>query len=406
MNPTPVPPLTVLVAPAGFKEGLGAREVAEHIAGGVLKAMPQARVLQAPLVDGGEGFVAALIEATGGRLQPCRVTGPVGAPVDAVFGWLGGAGPLTAVIEVAEAAGLRRVPRGQRDPRLTTSHGVGELIRAALDGGARRILLGCGDSGVNDGGAGMLQALGVRLLDAQGRSLARGGAALLHLHRIELLGLDPRLATVTLEAAVNWHNRLLGADGVSRVYGPQKGATPEQALELDAALGVYADRIRWTTGRDVAALPGAGASGGIGAGFTALLGGALQPRYDMVMPHLDFDRRLALADLVITAEGQLDAQTLAGKLPAEVARRARALGRPVIALAGSVAPELREQPHGFDAFCSIVEQPCSLEAAMADAPRLLAQAAEHALRLVAVGARLARGTPQVQPAPRLACVGG
>ena len=382
-------PLTVLIAPSGFKESLGAREVTEAIAEGVRAAMPGARILRAPMADGGEGFTDALVEATGGRIQRVRVTGPVGLPVDGFFGWLGAPGPRTAVIEMAAAAGLRLVPRDRRNPMETTSFGVGELMRAALDAGAERILLGCGDSGVNDGGAGMAQALGARLLDRDGGELPPGGGALQRLHRIDLTDLDPRLARTGLDAAVNWHNALLGERGVARVFGPQKGATPAQVDALEAGLARYAAAIADATGRRVAGQPGAGASGGLGAGFAGLLGGTLHPRFEVVMRYLDLDRLLDAADLVLTAEGSLDEQTPHGKVPAEVARRAKQRGLPVIALAGTLGRGAGiNHAHGIDAFASILKRPCTLDEAIAHTGRWLARAAEDSLRMVAVGLAL------------------
>jgi glycerate 2-kinase len=384
-------PFTVLVAPSGFKESLGAREVAEHIASGVLRAMPEARVLKAPMVDGGEGFTEALVEATGGTMHAMRVTGPVGEPVDSFFGFLGGRARKTAVIEMAAAAGLRLVPRDRRNPMLTTSYGVGELIRAALDAGAERILLGCGDSGINDGGAGMVQALGAHLLDDEGWPIGHGGAELSRLARIDLSRLDPRLKQVQLDAAVNWHNVLLGERGVARVFGPQKGATPEQVLVLEGALLRYARQIAGATGVDVATLPGGGASGGLGAGFAGLLGGRLHPRYEIVMQYLELDQLIEQADLVITAEGSLDGQTPFGKIPAEVAQRAKRHGLPVIVLAGTIGKGVRINfEHGIDAFASILTRPCTLDDAIAHAGKLLVRAAEDTLRMVSVGMRLGR----------------
>lgn len=382
---------TVLVAPSGFKESLGAREVAEHIATGILRVMPEARVLKAPMVDGGEGFTEALVEATGGTMHAARVTGPVSEPVDSFFGFLGGRARKTAVIEMAAAAGLRLVPRDRRNPMLTTSYGVGELICAALDAGAECILLGCGDSGINDGGAGMAQALGARLLDDEGGQIVRGGGDLNRLARIDLSSLDPRLQRVQLDAAVNWHNMLLGERGVARVFGPQKGATPEQVPVLEGALLRYARQIACTTGVDVATLPGGGASGGLGAGFAGLLGGRLHPRYEIVMQYLELDHLIEQADLVITAEGSLDGQTPFGKIPAEVAQRAKRHGLPVIALAGTIGKGVRINfEHGIDAFASILTRPCTLEDAIANAGKLLVRAAEDALRMVSVGMSLSR----------------
>ncbi len=382
---------TIVIAPSGFKESLGSREVADRIAAGITRVMPDARLLRAPMADGGEGFTEALVDATGGTLHRLRVTGPVGTPVDSFFGFLGGGAARTAVIEMAAAAGLRLVPRDQRDPTRTTSYGVGELIRAALDAGAERILLGCGDSGISDGGAGMVQALGGRLLDSAGMQIGHGGAELVRLSWIELDKLDPRLARVRLDAAVNWHNVLLGERGVARVFGPQKGATPAQVRTLEAGLANYAANIRYATGRDVRFSPGGGASGGLGAGFAALLGGTLHPRYEIVMQYLELDRLLDCADLVITAEGSLDAQSPFGKVPCEVARRAKQRGLPVIALAGTIGSGVEVNlQHGIDAFTSIQMRPCTLDEAIERAASLLEHAAADAVRLLRVGMALAQ----------------
>lgn len=385
--------LTVLIAPSGFKESLSAEEAADCIAEGVADTMPGARVIKLPMADGGEGFTQALVNATGGRLCPVRVTGPVGQPVEAFFGLLGGRARRTAVVEMAAAAGLRLVPRDQRNPMRTTSFGVGQLIRAALDAGATRVLLGCGDSGINDGGAGMVQALGAKLLDAQGRELGPGGGELLRLHRIDLSGLDPRLARVQLDAAVNWHNVLLGARGVARIFGPQKGATPEQVVLLEQALENWAACIQRATGSAWGTQPGTGASGGLGTGFAALLGGRLHPRFDIVMQYLELDRLIAEADLVITAEGSLDDQTPFGKVPAEVASRAKKRGLPVIALTGTIGRGVEiNLKHGIDAFASMLSRPCTLDQAIADAGKLLRRSAADMLRMVSVGMSLGRAT--------------
>ena len=382
-------PFRVVVAPSGFKESLSAEQAADCIEKGVLRAFPGSVVVKAPMADGGEGFTRALIGATNGTIHPVTVTGPLGQPVPAFVGFLGGCTKRTAVIEMAAAAGLSLVPRDRRNPCLTTSYGVGELIRAALDGGARRILLGCGDSGINDGGAGMAQALGVRLLDAAGRELDRGGAALTKLDRIDLGNRDPRLSGVRIDAAVNWHNQLLGERGVARVFGPQKGATPEQVEELAAAMEIYAARIKDSTDIDVGSAPGAGASGGLGAAVLGLLCGKLHPRYDIVMQYLDVDDYLRNADLVITAEGSLDGQTPFGKVPAEIARRAKEAGVPVVALAGTIGKGVRLNFEcGIDAFASILTRPCSLEDAISLAPKLLARAAEDAVRMIMIGMNL------------------
>jgi glycerate kinase len=341
------------------------------------------------MVDGGEGTVQALVRATGGHIVTARVLGPVGKPVDSFFGIMGGDGPKTAVIEMAAAAGLSLVPRDMRNPMLTTSYGVGQLILAALDQGVERILVGCGDSGINDGGAGLAQALGVRLLDAHGSELSFGGGALLDLSRVDLCGLDPRLSNVQIDAAVNWHNMLLGEKGVARVFGPQKGASPEQVEDLDRAMCRWASFIERATGHDVASAQGAGASGGLGAGLIGFAGATLHPRFDIILSYLEFDRLLAQADLVVTAEGSLDGQSPYGKVPCEVARRAEAKGIPTIALAGTIGRGVDQTfAHGISAFASILKRPCTLEEAIRDGEKLLRHASEDAIRMMAVGQRL------------------
>lgn len=389
---------TVLVAPSGFKESLDVDAVARAISAGVLQACPTASIRLAPMVDGGEGFTRALVDLTGGVMHQLQVTGPVGAPVESFFGFMGDG--RTAIIEMAAAAGLRLVPRDRRDPTRTTSHGVGELILAALDAGAERILIGCGDSGINDGGAGMAVALGARLLDRDRRAIEACGAGLADLAAIDVSGLDPRLKTVRIDVAVNWHNMLLGPKGVARVFGPQKGASPQQVELLEQGLETYAGLIRQTMGIDLAAANGAGASGGLGAGLIAFAGATLHPRFDIVMQYLAFDALLDGADLVITAEGALDGQSPYGKVPCEVARRAKARGIPTIALAGTIGKGVAETfANGIDAFASIVKGPCTLEHAIEHGEKLLRRAAEDAMRMILIGTRLqsvARGTRRQQ----------
>jgi glycerate kinase len=381
--------LRIVIAPSGFKESLEADEVANCIESGILRVLPDATIHKAPLVDGGEGFTKALVTATGGTLHYLRVTGPVGQPVDAYFGFLGNAKTKTAVLEMAAAAGLRLVPHYERNPLVTTTYGVGELIEAALDAGAERILIGCGDSGTNDGGAGMAQALGVRLLDADGKEIERGGGALIDLQRIELEGRDRRLASVQIDVACNWHNLLCGEQGVARVFGPQKGASPETVERLAAALDNYAAVIERDLGLDVREMPGGGASGGLGSGLYALLGAKLHPRYDIVMQYLTLDRLLEDADLVITAEGRIDFQTPRGKIPAEVARRAKSHQLPVIALVGTIGEDAEINfHHGIDSFESILDAPCSLGEAIANAPELVTKAAARVTRSILVGQKL------------------
>ncbi|MEU2542201.1 glycerate kinase [Streptomyces iakyrus] len=377
----------VVVAPSGFKESLSAEAAADAIAAGVRRVLPGADLDLVPLVDGGEGTALALAAATGGRIVTTAATGPVGETIAAHFALLGGGD--TAVVEMAAVAGLSLVPRGLRDPGATTTYGVGELIRAALDTGVGRILVGCGDSGTSDGGAGALQALGARLLDAEGRELPHGGRELTRLHRIDPTGLDPRLTEVELLVACNPYNVLCGERGVARVFGPQKGATPAQVEELSAALENWAfvlTRDAAVPDSDLRSGPGTGASGGLGAGLAAL-GARLLPRFDVLLDHLDLDARLARADLVVTAEGALDHQTPRGKVPAEVARRAKLHGRPVLALAGTLGEGAGEVP-GVDACHGILPAPMELAEALLRASELLTDATERALRMIVLGTRL------------------
>lgn len=378
--------ISVLVAPSGFKESLTVKDVTDAIANGIARALPDAVVLRAPMVDGGEGTTEVLVDATGGQIHRCRVIGPTGVPIDSHFGILGGSGPRTAIIEMAAAAGLSLVPTDQRDPGKTTSYGVGELIAAAMELDIERILIGCGDSGVNDAGAGMVQALGAHLLDAKGNELPFGGGELVRLARIDVSNLHPKLRAVEIDAAVNWHNVLLGERGVARVFGPQKGAIPAQVLALEAGLETMASRILADLGADVANSPGTGASGGLGAAIAGILGGRLHSRYDVLMRYLNFEEQLATADLVVTAEGTLDGQTPYGKIPAEVARRARAKGIPTIVLAGAIGKGFEANLRvGIDAIASAVTRPCSLQEAMRHAYSDLMQAAESATRMIRVG---------------------
>jgi glycerate kinase len=382
--------LKVVIAPSGFKESLSAEEVAAAIAQGIRTACPTADIVTLPLVDGGEGFTKTLVQCAGGTLHPCTVTGPVGQTVTAYVGILERNGTRTAVLEMAAAAGLRLVPRSERNPLVTTTYGVGELIRYALDLGAERILVGCGDSGTNDGGMGMAEALGARFLRADGEPVSRGGQGLIEIDRIDLSGLDPRLKTVKIDVACNMHNVLCGERGVARVFGPQKGATPEQVAMLEQGVERYASVIQRDIGLDVRLSPGSGASGGLGAGLHALLGATLHNRYAIVMQYLDLDRQLASADLVITAEGTIDGQTPYGKIPAEVARRAQRYRIPVVVLAGAIGADAdANYQYGITAFQSIVRGPCPLEDAIRDADALTAACAEGVMRLIQIGQKLA-----------------
>lgn len=381
--------MKIVVAPQSLKGSLEASAVGEAIATGIRRVLPDADIRIIPVADGGEGTVRALVDATGGHLISVTVTGPLGEPVPAQYGILGGDGPRTAVLEMASASGLPLVPPERRDPRITTTFGTGQLLRAALDAGAVRVILGIGGSATNDGGAGMAQALGYRLLDADGEELAPGGAALARLAHIDATHRDPRLADIHVRVACDVSNPLCGPTGASAVYGPQKGATSEMVTELDAALAHYASVLQRDLGADVAAVPGAGAAGGLGAGLLALMHAELVPGARVVFDALDFARKVAGADLVFTAEGQLDSQTAYGKAPGAVAAAAREAGARTIALTGGLrADDAELAALGIDAVVPIPDGPMSLETAMGDARRLVITAASRALRLIVLGQSL------------------
>lgn len=384
--------MNILIAPSGFKESLSPEEVADCIEEGILRVLPDAQVVKTPLVDGGEGFTKTLVQLTGGKIFDEIVTGPVGEPVRAHWGRLGGAGPKTAILEMASAAGLRLVPESLRNPLETTTFGVGELIKVALDDGVERILIGCADSGTTDGGAGMAQALGIRLLDGAGKPVGRGGGELKNLAHVDLSTRDPRIDYVQIDVACNFNTVLCGPNGAARLFGPQKGATPLRVEKLADALERFAAVIKQDLAIDVRTLPGGGAAGGLGAGLRAFLNANLHHRYEIVMRYLDIDGPLREADLVVTAEGCIDFSTARGKIPCEVARRAKELGLPTVALVGMIGQgaEVTLQ-HGIDAYSSIIDSPMQYFAALERAANLLKQGAENLARTLLVGKQLAEG---------------
>ncbi|WP_243320280.1 glycerate kinase [Geothrix sp. SG200] len=376
--------MRIIVAPDSFKGSVSALGVAEAMERGIHAVFPAAEVVKVPIADGGEGTVEALVAATGGRLMHTEVRGPLGEPVRAHWGISGDGG--TAFIEMASASGLPLVPKELRDPRVTSTFGTGELMKAALDAGLRAIVIGIGGSATNDGGTGMARALGVRFLDAEGRDLPEGGAALARLARIDLSGLDPRLAEASVMVACDVDNPLCGPRGASAVYGPQKGATPEMVQELDAALGVFADVAKAATGRDIALLPGAGAAGGLGAGLLFFTPASLRPGVSIVLETTGFEALAQRADLVITGEGRTDFQTAMGKAPVGVAAVAKRHGVPVVCIAGGLGDGADDVlVHGIDALATTVPQPMSLEDCMGQGAALVEAAAARACRLVKVG---------------------
>ena len=356
----------VVIAPDSFKESLSAMAVAEAIERGFRQIYPQVQYVKLPMADGGEGTVDSMEAATGGEIVRVEVTGPLGQPVSAFYGLLGEG--ETAVIEMAAASGLHLAPKGQRDPRITTSYGTGELILAALERGVKTIILGIGGSATNDGGAGMMQALGARLLDDQQQPLPPGGAALARLAQIDLSAVDPRLQQVSVTAACDVDNPLCGPHGASAVFGPQKGATPEMVTQLDAALSHFGSLLQQATGREVLNAPGAGAAGGMGAALLGMLNARLRPGIEIVIETLRLEEALRDADLVITGEGRLDSQSIHGKTPIGVARVAKRHGLPVIGIAGSLSKDYQVvHQHGIDAAFSVLDRVVTLEEALTDA---------------------------------------
>lgn len=358
--------MKIVIAPDSYKESLTALQVATEIEAGFREIFPDAEYITLPMADGGEGTVAALVAATGGRLCEVDVTDPLGVKTSACYGLTSDG--KTAIIEMAAASGLALVAPPLRNPLNTTSYGTGELIKAALDAGVDHLIVGIGGSASNDGGAGMLQALGVKLLDNSGGDIGFGGAGLARLDRIDARSIDPRLKTCRIEVACDVNNPLTGSKGASAVYGPQKGATPEMVAELDANLSRFADLIRRSFGIEVDAVPGAGAAGGMGAALLAFLNARLRPGIDIVMDAVGLDAAVRDADLVITGEGRIDSQTIHGKTPIGVARVAKLYNKPVIGIAGSVSADASVvHLHGIDAVFSVLNQIGTLEDAISRA---------------------------------------
>ena len=379
--------MKIVIAPQGFKAGISGLEAAQAIARGVAAAAPRAETVLAPVADGGDGTLHALVDATGGQVFTSTVTGPLGQPLEARWGVMGDG--RTAVIEMALASGLALVPQRRRNPRITTTAGTGEIMKEALERGFTRIIVGLGGSATNDGGAGFAAALGARFLDAGGRPLPPGGSALARLDRIEHSVLHPLLADATIIAATDVTNPLCGPDGASAIFGPQKGANPDMVRELDAALANYARVVARDVGSDVLDQPGAGAAGGLGAGLMAFAGATLQSGIDMVCEVLNFDEMLRDADLVITGEGRADRSTIFNKAPAGVARHAQAHGVPTLLLAGSLGPGYEElYDHSLAAVICIADRPMSFEQSLSRSAELLEGAAQNATRLFLAG----RGT--------------
>ncbi len=374
--------MRILIAPQEFKGSLTAAEAARAIAGGVRAAMPDAQIDEAPMSDGGAGLVDAMLAARGGERIETEVRDPLLRPVRAGWALLSDG---TAAIEMAAASGLVLLSAEERDPLIATTYGTGELIRAALDRGCRRIIVGVGGSATVDAGTGAMQVLGARLLDASGDDLPSGGAALARLARIDLTGVDARLASAEIRVASDVTNTLCGPQGAAMIFGPQKGASEQEVRALDAALARFAEIARRDTGIDLAAMPGSGAAGGLGAGLAVVAGATIEPGFAIVAEAVGLDRRIAAADVVITGEGRLDAQTAFGKTAAGVARMARAHGRRIGVIAGSVRADFDQTGSPFDVIVSAAPDGVPVEEAMREAGSLVRAAA---VRLIeALGAR-------------------
>lgn len=352
--------MKIVIAPDSYKESLSASEVAQAIEKGFREIFPDAQYVSVPVADGGEGTVEAMIAATQGTEYTAQVTGPLGEPVEACWG-ISGDGK-TAFIEMAAASGLALVPPSQRNPLVTTSRGTGELILQALEHGARNIIIGIGGSATNDGGAGMVQALGAKLCDANGTDIGNGGGSLIGLNSIDITQLDPRLRECTIRVACDVTNPLTGEKGASRVFGPQKGATEELIVELDRNLDHYADVIKKSLRIDVKQVPGAGAAGGMGAALMAFLGAELRSGIEIVTQALNLEEHIHDCTWVVTGEGRIDSQSINGKVPVGVAQVAKKYHKPVIGIAGSLTKDVGiVHQYGIDAVFSVLTSISTLE---------------------------------------------
>lgn len=376
--------MRVVVAPDSFKGSLSSAEVADAIEEGILSVFPTAQIIKIPIADGGEGTADSLVKATKGHFMKNVVTGPLGKSVEACWGILGDG--KTAVIEMAAASGIMLIAKEERNPMITTTYGTGQLMKAALDEGIRKLIIGIGGSATNDGGAGMAKALGVKFLDPEGKELPNGGAALKNLAGIDRSGLDPRLAETEILVACDVDNPLCGPRGASAVYGPQKGATPEMVQQLDEALRHYALIAKNTMGKDILESPGAGAAGGLGAGLMIFTQAVLKPGIQIVLEAAGFEEKVKQADFVITGEGRTDSQTAHGKAPVGVAAVANKYKVPTLCLSGGLgqgADEVLEK--GIAGLMSIVPGPMSLEECLGSARELVQTAAGRLCRILSVG---------------------
>ena len=378
--------MKIVLAPNAFKGSLTAAEAALAMEAGVKKILPRAEVVRVPVADGGDGLVDVAVEALNGEIRTLFVRGPLKGTLEANYAYVKSLNLVT--VEMALASGLALLPQELQDPTLTTTYGTGELIKAGLNLGAREIDVGIGGSATTDGGIGMAQALGALFFDENGRELPGIGASLASIAKIDISGLDPRIKATTIKAVCDVDNRLYGPQGAAFVYGPQKGATPNQVQELDDGLKNLARRIKIDLGIDVENLPGAGAAGGLGAGLHAFLGAQLCRGIDLIFALVGLHEKLAGADLVLTGEGQIDFQTVFGKAPAGVGAAAKAQSIPCFAIAGSIGKELGSlHESGINAVFSLCPGPISLAESMKLSRENIARVTEQALRAYLAGRR-------------------
>jgi glycerate kinase len=380
--------MKVIIAPDSFKGSSTSIEVANNIEKGIRKVFPDAEVIKIPIADGGEGTVEALVLGAGGTFKDVDVKGPLGETLKARYGILDNG---SAVIEMATASGLPLVPENLRNPLVTTTYGTGELIKAALNEGCKKIVIGIGGSATNDGGVGMAQALGVSFKDSKGCELGFGGGQLDKLETIDISGIDPRLKDTEIIVACDVSNPLCGERGASAVYGPQKGATPEMVKQLDSNLHHYAEKIKAQLGMDIADIPGSGAAGGLGAGLIVFCGASLKSGIETVLDEVEIDKHLPTADLVITGEGKIDSQSIYGKVPVGVGQRVKKYNKPVLAIVGGIGQGAQAvYEYGVDGIMSTVNNAMPLSEAMGRSAELLEDAAERVMRIIKIGMDIAK----------------
>lgn len=372
---------TIVLAPDSFKESMTAKEVCLAMEKGIKKVNNKINCIHVPMADGGEGTMQSLIDATNGKVYSIKVVGPLSNEVEAQYGILGDG--EVGVIEMASASGIHLVPKEKRNPLITTTYGTGQLIKACLDKGVKKILIGIGGSSTNDGGVGAMEALGVRFLDEAGRKIGFGGGNLGKLKKIDLSNFDERLSKVEIEVASDVNNPLCGENGASNIFGPQKGATKEMVKILDKNLKHYAEVIKEQCKKDVINIPGAGAAGGLGAGLVAFLDSKLKKGIDLVIKYSGLEEKVKSCDMVFTGEGSIDYQTKFGKTPIGVAKVAKKYGKPVIALAGKVGDNIDDlYENGIDSIFGIMRGITSIEEALENGKENVEKASENIMRLI------------------------